>query len=357
MRDMRKKKRTSLYANIIFSIIALVSLTITIVVLLVNYSVKNQLEKATSDNAVLKEHSLQYIYTQADLDGAVLKANEDGNKEEKKLLLEDIKRRLSNGDSVYEIVRGLYPDDLVVLAESKYIFYPITDAYKHHAYLPECFIQDEETKEITYQDGAGNVLSSKGIDVSKHNGDIDWEKVKADGVDFAFIRVGYRGSSEGKIVLDETFENNIKGAIKNNIDVGVYFFTQATSEKEAIEEADFLLDAIEPYKISLPVAIDVEELDGSRTKELDASLRTDATIAFLERVKGAGYTPMIYGNLKSMLYMLDTSRIEPYDKWFAYYHTPLYYPYEHSIWQYSAEGTVDGIKGEVDLNILMKKYN
>lgn len=352
---MKKRKRTSLYANIIFSIIALVSLTITIVVLLVNYSVKNQLEKANADLQTLENRSNQYIYTQADLDGAVLQAKEEGNAEEKNLLLDNIKQRLSNGDSAYELVRSLFPENLIVMADSRYIFYPIVDEYKHHNYIAQNFVIDEETQEITYQDGNGNVISSKGIDVSKHNGEIDWQKVKADGVDFAFIRVGYRGSSEGKIVLDDYFERNIKGAIENDINVGVYFFTQAINKMEAIEEADFVLDAIEPYRISLPVALDIEELDGSRGDKIDASTRTDAAIAFLERVNGAGYTPMIYGNLKSMLYMLETDRIEPYEKWFAYYHTPLYYPYEHAIWQYNSKGSVDGIKGDVDLNILMKQ--
>ena len=353
---MKKRKRTSIYANILFSIIALVSLTITIVVLLINYSVKNKLEQSEAKVNELTERTNQYIYTQADLDGKVLEAREEGNNEEKEFLLDEIKQRLSEGDSTYELVRSLFPNDLVVMAESRYIFYPVTDEYKHHSYIKECFVADENTGEITYQDLEGNVLSSKCIDVSKHNGEIDWSKVKEDGVEYAFIRMGYRGSSEGKLVQDETFENNIKGAIQNDIKVGVYFFTQAISEEEAIEEADFVLDAIEPYRITLPVAIDVEEMDNSRTSGIDATQRTDATIAFLERIKGAGYTPMIYGNLKSMLYMLETNRIEPYEKWFAYYHMPQYYPYEHTIWQYSAEGTVNGVTGNVDLNIVLKKY-
>lgn len=353
---MKKRKRTSLFANIIFSLIALVSLTVTIIVLLVNYSIKDKLEISTSKIDELEEKSKQYIYTQADLDGAVLKAQEESNTEEKDLLLQGIKQRLSDGDSAYEMIRGLFPDDLIVQAEGRYIFYPVSDDYKHNSYIKENFILDEETEEITYQDGNGNVISTKGIDVSRHNGEIDWAKVKESGVDFAFIRVGYRGSSEGKMTSDDTFETNIKGALRNNIKVGVYFFSQAVSEAEGIEEADFVLDAIEPYNITLPVCIDVEELDGSRADKIDSATRTDAAIAFLERVKGAGYTPMIYGNLKSMLYMLDTARIEPYEKWFAYYHLPFYYPYEHNIWQYSSKGTVEGVPGEVDLNIMMKEY-
>ncbi|MCR4787831.1 MAG: glycoside hydrolase family 25 protein [Lachnospiraceae bacterium] len=347
------KRKSSLYSNIIFSLIALTSLSIAIVCLLLNHSIREDLESANETNQMLSDYADAHPFTQADIDNAVTEAKNEFAVHEKDALLDEMKDRLSSGDSAYALFRDIFPDDLIVYVNNGYIFYPITDELKHNDYISENFVKDENTDEISYVDDNGNVISVKGIDVSKHNGDIDWAKVKNDGIEFAFIRVGYRGSSNGGLVLDEYFKQNIEGAIENGIDVGVYFFTQAINEEEAIEEADFVLDAIEPYKITYPVVWDIETLDG-RTNDLDAKTRTDAAVAFLERVKGAGYDTMLYGNLMSMLYLLETPRIEEYDKWFAYYHYPDYYPYEYSIWQYSSKGEVDGIEGEVDLNISMK---
>ena len=245
----------------------------------------------------------------------------------------------------------------MVYADSKYNFFPITDEYKRNNYVLDNFVLDEASSRITYTDDVGEVHSKTGIDVSKHQGKIDWEKVAADGIDFAFIRVGFRGSSEGKLVEDEYFIDNIEGALENHIEVGVYFYTQAVTTEEAKEEAQFLLDLLEPYDITYPVVLDLEEVNGkSRTDDMTQEDFTDAAIEFLDTVEKAGYRPMIYGNLKTFFIMLDMSRIEKYDKWFAYYQTPVYFPYEFTIWQYSSTGKVDGIKGDVDLNVSMKEY-
>ncbi len=351
----RKKYRASLFANILFSIICLISLTVTIVVLILNFTLKNEITKTKDENANLTEYKDTHPYTESDLTKAYEDAVSQDNQTEKESFRLGLRDMLNNGGNVYEIFRSIFPEDLIVASDGRYVFYPISDQYKHHSYIKENFVKNEETGEVTYIDNDGNVLSKKGIDVSKHNGDIDWEKVKADGVTFAIIRVGYRGSSEGKLVLDETFVKNIKGAIKNDIEVGVYFFTQAVNPEEAKEEAQFVLDAIEPYDITYPVIWDIEELDG-RAEDVEADIMTDSCIAFLDMVEHAGYKPMIYGNLKSMLMMLETDRIEPYDKWFAYYSFPEYYPYEFGIWQYTADGKVDGIKGAVDLNIDLVNY-
>lgn len=355
MSNPKRKRKSALYANIIFSLIALTSLGITIVCLLINHSIREDLENSNEVNRSLSDYADTHIYTQSDLDSAVTSAKEEFKEEEKNMLLSEMKDRLSSGDSAYALFRDIFPDDLIVYVDNSYVFYPISDIYAHNDYVSDNFIKDETTDEITYTDGNGNVISAKGIDVSRHNGTIDWKKVKDEGIEFAFIRVGYRGSSNGGLVLDELFEENIKGAIDNGIDVGVYFFTQAITVEEAIEEADFVLDAIEPYNLKYPVVWDIEALEG-RAEDLDAKTRTDCAIAFLDRIEGAGYKPMLYGNLMSMLYLLETDRIEGYDKWFAYYHFPDYYPYEYSIWQYSSKGKVPGIEGDVDLNICMKKY-
>ncbi len=157
---------------------------------------------------------------------------------------------------------------------------------------------------------------------------------------------------------DEFFKDNMEGALDNGIDVGVYFYTQAISEEEAVEEAEFLLDLLEPYDVAYPVVLDLEDPESAsaRTAEMTRQEYTKAAIAFLETIKKAGYTPMIYGNLKTFMLMLDLEQLEDYDKWFAYYNAPVYFPYEFTIWQYSSKGRVDGIKGDVDMNVCMKDY-
>ena len=130
------------------------------------------------------------------------------------------------------------------------------------------------------------------------------------------------------------------------------------NKEEAVEEAEFVLENLKGYDISYPIVLDVEEVTtkNPRTKDMEKQDWTDVCIAFCERIKEAGYTPMIYGNLKTFLLMLDMEQLEAYEKWFAYYQTPLYFPYEFSIWQYTSTGKVAGIGTDVDLNISMKDY-
>ena len=157
---------------------------------------------------------------------------------------------------------------------------------------------------------------------------------------------------------DETFEDNIKGALSNGISVGVYFFTQALSVKEAEEEARFVLDTIEPYRIDCPVILDVEIVlnQNARTRDLSREERTQYCIAFCEMIKEAGYRPMIYGNLRTFFLLLDLEQLEDYDKWFAFYGDKPYYPYDFKVWQYTESGNVSGIEGEVDLNISFEDW-
>ena len=192
-----------------------------------------------------------------------------------------------------------------------------------------------------------------GIDVSSWQEDIDWNAVAASGVQFAFIRVGYRGYGTGKLVEDEYFEDNIKGAATAGIKVGVYFYSQAINEEEVREEADFVLEKIAPYQIDCPVVFDVERVSDSdgRMNALTVEERTLLTEIFCQVIENAGYRPMIYHNTEMGVMMLEIGNLENYDKWFAAYSDVFYYPYDHKIWQYSQKGSVQGIQGDVDLNI------
>lgn len=214
--------------------------------------------------------------------------------------------------------------------------------------------QDGEYKYVV----DGKTKSIKGIDVSEFQGVIDWKKVKADGVKFAFIRVGYRGYGTGKLSTDKYYAQNLKNATAAGIPVGVYVYSQAINKAEAIEEAKLALKCIKGYKITYPVVYDIEAAPSStaRTSNLTQKQHTDNTIAFCDTIKAAGYKPMIYTSSKWFLENLDMSRLEKYDKWLAQYYTMPFFPYKLNIWQYTGKGSVNGIKGDVDMNIAFVSY-
>ncbi len=205
----------------------------------------------------------------------------------------------------------------------------------------------------------GEITSIPGIDVSVYQGDIDWQQVKDAGIEFAMIRVGLRTYGGGEIKLDENFEKNLAGAETAGIKTGVYFFSQATSTDEAIEEADVVINAIAPYNVTYPVVFDWEIIydDSARTDNVPVDILTDSCIAFCERVESAGYTPMIYQNKRTTLFKLDLPRLQEYDFWLAEYNDQPTYYYEYEMWQYSQSGKIPGISGDVDLNISFKDYS
>ena len=286
-------------------------------------------------------------YSQAELDEQVTAARQAASAE----VLENIRGGLDAGDSVLETLRPLYPDDLIVYSGGKYNFVPINRNLKLHSY-DKANLNILESGEYQYLQ-EGEVVSYKGIDVSRHQGTIDWNMVAQDGVEFAFIRVGYRGYGSGKMMEDEFFEENIKGALQAGIKVGVYFYSQAVSREEVLEEAQFVLDKSAPYKIECPVVFDVERVSEGegRMNAISMEDRTAFTALFCQTIENAGYRPMIYHNTEMGVMMLGLSDLEAYDKWFAAYSDLFYYPYDYKVWQYSQSGRVQGIQGDVDLNI------
>ena len=199
-----------------------------------------------------------------------------------------------------------------------------------------------------------------GIDVSSYQGEIDWEAVADDGVEYAFIRVGFRGYTAGTLNMDRYFHQNVQGALDAGLSVGVYFFSQAISEEEAVEEAEYVLDALAGYDIDFPVVFDWEPIGSSsaRTNDLSGEVLTDCAIAFCERVAEEGYTPMVYFNQPVGYLQYELDRLTDYDFWYAQYPTadnmvPSMY-YNFQIWQYTSSGRVDGVEGNVDLNLSWK---
>lgn len=258
--------------------------------------------------------------------------------------------------SPLKMLREFFPENLIYYDEEQYVFAPVLDEVKKHDLLPENFVENDKG-EMQYVEN-GVVTSHKGIDVSKYQGDIDWKAVKEDGVEYAFVRLGLRGYESGKLVLDEYFDKNMRGANEADVAAGVYFFTQAVTVEEAKEEAAYVLENISEYDVTCPIVFDVEMIVGAngRANNLTKEERTDIAIAFCEVIRRAGYTPMIYGNVKCFTKMLDLARLEDYEKWYAFYDNYMYIPYEVSCWQYTEKGTVKGIKNKVDLNISYKTW-
>ncbi len=326
-------------------ILSIMAITLVFLVAILIVTVSYFLNKEEPSGVILA--SGEAIYTEDELNQLILEKKGAAESE----LLQYIRGEFEEGRSTVGILRELYPEQTVLVADNKYHFFDFNENLAPNLYKNDNF-QVDENGIIEYNDGI--VTSKKGIDVSKFQGNIDWRSVKADGVEYAFIRMGYRGyGSAGKLVTDETFEKNIKGATANGVDVGVYFFSQAVNEEEAIEEANYVLEAIKGYDVTYPVVIDIEEVTDkdARTAEMTQQQWTKNCIAFCETIKAAGYTPMIYGNLKTFFIMLDMEQLTMYDKWFAQYDTSVYFPYEFKIWQYSESGTVNGISTDVDLNV------
>lgn len=226
---------------------------------------------------------------------------------------------------------------------------------KKHEYNWDFLVNDETG--ISYE-GDSNYIIRKGVDVSYYQGNIDWEKVKAAGYDFAFLRIGYRGYGEsGTLKADENFYTNIDAAQTAGLDVGVYFFAQAIDENEAVEEAEFVLAMLEGYELQLPVVYDPEFIreDEARTDDVTGEQFTLNTIAFCEKIKEAGYEPMIYSNMVWEATLFDIEKLQEYPFWYADYEPVPQTPYEFSFWQYSETGSVDGIEGNVDLNVQFLK--
>lgn len=217
-----------------------------------------------------------------------------------------------------------------------------------------------EDNRYTYYEN-GEAVSKTGIDVSYHQGDIDWERVAADGIDFAMIRIGYRGYEKGIMHRDELSESYISGAQAAGIDVGVYFYSQAVSEAEAREEAVYVCELIKNSEIKYPVVFDWELPDDSEARTLGTTTETlnKCAAAFCQEITDRGYTAMLYSNLKMALTKYDMQTLSAYDFWYVEYkdgHNPPSYPYELQMWQYASDGRVDGIDGYVDMNISFVDY-
>lgn len=210
--------------------------------------------------------------------------------------------------------------------------------------------------EITYS--AGGITATKGVDVSVYQGEIDWEAAAADGVEFALIRVGRRGYTEGGIFQDDRFEENIQGALDAGVQVGVYFFSQAITQQEALEEAEQVLEWIDGYDVTYPVIFDWEVIEDSdaRTRDITGEQVSQFAAAFCQRVEQAGYLAGVYAGGPLVAQGMDLSLLKEYVFWLVEYHDAPSFYYDFQLWQYTNTGMVDGIEGQVDLNLCFKTW-
>lgn len=223
---------------------------------------------------------------------------------------------------------------------------------KRHPYDWSRLVNKKKKNRIEYQDEIYTIR--RGIDVYYRNGIINWKKVKKAGIEFAFIRLGYRGyAHKGRLLLDKYFYRNLREARRAGIEVGVYLFSQAVNRQEALQEANFVLKTLHGTKLDLPIVYDPERILGkrARTDGVSGKQFTENTLTFCKKIEKAGYEAMIYSNMYWMAYKFDLKKLEKYPIWYADYRKKPQTPYNFMFWQYSASGKVNGVPTKVDLNV------
>ena len=226
------------------------------------------------------------------------------------------------------------------------------NALPRNTYEPECFYEENGIRFYKSDD----VVGIAGIDVSSYQPSVNWAQVKEAGIDFAMIRLGYRGYSTGKLDLDDCFLKHMDGATEAGMDIGVYFFSQALTPEEAIEEAEYVITWLEGYDITYPVVFDWEEVsEPARTDAMNMLMLTACAEAFCKTIAEAGYKASVYFNQAYGYEQLNLVSLCDYDFWLAEYADAPTFAYDFNMWQYTNEGTVPGIEGPVDLNIYFQK--
>ena len=325
------------FLNILFMcMITAASLAMTVILFV-------RLERLRSEKQV--EGS---IYT----DSQIEKIRYGAAQAERNRLLLEIQSSFESGNSTISMLRNLFPGDLVVMWEGRYYFYPVDRNLQTNPFSETDFAQGENGGMDYIGENAG-VSVNRGVDVSALNGEIDWAKVAEEQIAFAMIRAAVR-NADGELVQDERFQENMSGAKSVGLRIGCYVDLDADSEKAAEEIADFVLSnlSMSQQEMGAPVAVRVQIPD--HTSSLNGQTReewTQGVRAFCAKIKKAGYEPVIYANTAAFHMLLNMAELEEYDKWIADYGDYLYFPYKFKCWQYSLKGTVNGIEGDVALDL------
>ena len=325
------------FLNILFMcMITAASLAMTVILFV-------RLERLRSEKQV--EGS---IYT----DSQIEKIRYGAAQAERNRLLLEIQSSFESGNSTISMLRNLFPGDLVVMWEGRYYFYPVDRNLQMNPFSETDFAQGEKGGMDYIGENAG-VSVNRGVDVSALNGEINWAKVAEEQIAFAMIRAAVR-NADGELAQDERFQENMSGAKSVGLGIGCYVDLDADSEKAAEEIADFVLSnlSMSQQEMGAPVAVRVQIPD--HTSSLNGQTReewTQGVRAFCAKRKKAGYEPVIYANTAAFHMLLNMAELEEYDKWIADYGDYLYFPYKFKCWQYSLKGTVNGIEGDVALDL------
>ena len=335
-----------LISIIFLSLVSLLALTFCIGLLLTNASLQRQADASRSELEAIESEG---YYTTAKAEQLIEKAEANGRLQAEDELRDLFKDVLQNKGSLTAI-RDLFPEDIIVVSKGEYHFYPIDDSIEQNAIKNLEFSKDDNG--ILHYYGGGEEPPMKlGVQVSRYQGEIDFDKVKESGVSFVMIRAGLRGNAEGTLLEDDYFRQNIKNAQAAGLDIGVYFESTAIDEAEAKEEAEFVLDLIQNADVTYPVAILIEEAQSieERTSELDAHDYTQIAKAFCNRIEEDGYTSMIYGDVQALTELVNRRTLDTYDVWVNYIGEKIYYPYQAAFWEYTRTGRIDGISGGASL--------
>jgi len=335
---------------------------ILVVVLLMNRQSRPKTNQAASTSiteAVEEEVQIAYPDTEEILSGSTLKP-EDLDFWDKYPVVEEKKEEPPAEEKPQEIVENDPSTDgkhtLIEYADGEQEWVLISP------YLPK---QEYDFTKLVCQSNLmkyyedGKQVSYVGADISKYQDYVDFVKLKKAGVDFVMLRVGARGYGTGQLILDDYFTDNIKRATDAGLAIGLYFFSQAISQEEAVEEANMVLENVGEYRIDYPIAFDMEYIpnDSARIDILSKAEKTSIAKAFLDTIDAAGYKAMIYGTKEWLIKQVDYSKLTAYDVWLSQQKDIPDYPYQFTMWQYSTDASIDGIAGYADLNISFIDYS
>lgn len=294
------------------------------------------------------------LYTQEELDAqtenARIIAQETGERDIKTT----IQSALASGRTTLSMLRQLFPEDVVVANEGRYYFYPVADDLPQNTFSEGDYALNQDGL-LTYKGDDPGVILTQGIQVSAESGDIDWDAVAGDHVSFAFVYVGGR-DDDGELTEDEAFRENIVGARKAGLSVGVYYSLTAVSTTQAQEDAEWLVDLLEPYAddIDAGAAILIHTPSaGERTMNISRTIWTDNLLIVGNTLRLAGYQPMLFGNLTSIMMQVEPSAIASLDLWVSNVGEDLYFPYAFRMWRYSADAVVAGIEEPVSRSVMV----
>lgn len=291
------------------------------------------------------------LYTQEELDARREDARISGENAGESSLKQQIQAQLGSGNSTLSMLRDIFPEDIVVANAGRYYFYPVQNTLGRNHYEEGDFVLDTDGR-LSYQGADTGLQMTRGIHVTAETGRIDWDQVAADHIDYAMIYVGGR-DEDGDFQEDARWTENLEAAHEAGLTVGIYYSLSVTSESEAQEDADHLVELLKPYADMIEgyaaVSIKIPE-DGSRTVGVTRATRTGSIRLVCDTLQLAGYQPMIYESLTSMMLLTEPEQLKDVARWIANDGAALYFPYTFTMWRYATDGSVDGIDGNIALD-------